>query len=772
MAEIERFAGCLAPEVRPLIALARLEARSRACFFVGVEHLFVALTKAPSGRLERALVAVGLEAKSTRDAVRRFAGSGNADGAFAMPSQITPRLLRIGVVAESYATTRGETGATENDLVRAIFADADASPTIVLREVVSDLGAIVKEMGGASRPLASRVETGKVKPVDVSSVLDKFGRDLSALVRRGSLPHAIGRQEEIQEVVRALCRQTKNAPLLIGDPGVGKTAVVEELAHRIASGRVPDALAGRRIVELTLGSIVAGTKYRGEFEERMNKLVCEASEAEDVILFIDEIHALVGAGKAEGAPLDAGDILKPALARGEIRVIGATTPRDYAQTIEKDGALSRRFQVIRIDEPSTDDAKMILSARKESLEAHHGCAISQSAIDAAVEMSVRYLPETRLPDKAIDLLDEACVRLRVRSLSGAQVDDVDAEVVAEAISAKTGIPVKRLSESEQERLLHLEKALKRRVVGQDHACSAVAGKVRLARAGLRDPRKPVGVFFFVGPSGVGKTELAKALANELSGSEGSLIRIDMSEYQESHTISRLVGSPPGYTGSSEEGQLTKQLRRNPSSVVLFDELEKAHPDIWQLFLQVFDDGRLTDAQGRTADCRHAVFIMTSNAGSELWARARGSVGFATAGTDELPETVALRAPTQQEMFEHLKKRFSPEFLNRLDEIVLFNPLGRRELIEVTRLAMAGLLSRVEARGARVSISDDALAEIAERGWDQEQGARPIERAVEEHVATPLSTMILGGEIEAGTIVEIGLRGGELTFDVRGSEVDA
>jgi len=353
----------------------------------------------------------------------------------------------------------------------------------------------------------------------------------------------------------------------------------------------------------------------------------------------------------------------------------------------------------------------------------------------------------------------------VRSLSGAPQTEVDAEVVAEAISARTGIPVARLSENEQERLLHLEEALKRRVIGQDHACIAVAGKVRLSRAGLRDPKKPVGVFFFVGPSGVGKTELAKALVTELSGSEDNLIRVDMSEYQEAHSLSRLIGSPPGYTGSSEEGQLTRQLRRNPSSVVLLDELEKAHPDIWQVFLQVFDDGRLTDSQGRTADCRHAVFIMTSNAGSELWARSRAAVGFAKAGPKEEPEEQALRVPTQQEVFEHLKKRFAPEFLNRIDEIVLFNPLTGRELIEVTRLALRGLVARVNARGAEVRISDEALAEIARRGWDPEQGARPIERAVEEHVATPLSTMILAGDVTPGSIVGIDLREGELFFDV-------
>lgn len=769
MAEIERFAGCLAPEVRSLVASAQLEARSRACFFVGVEHLFVALTKAPSGKLERALQASGLDAKTTRDAVRRFAGNGSADGAFALPSQATPRLLRIGVVAESYARARGEVGASERDLVRAIFADLDASPTIVLRENGTDLDLLLDGMGKPAEPIVSRVETGKMKPVDVGSVIDKFGRDLSALVKRGDLPHAIGRDDEIREVVRALCRQTKNAPLLIGDPGVGKTAVVEELAHRIESGDVPDLLAGKRIVEITLGSLVAGTKYRGEFEERMNRLVREASEGRDILLFIDEIHALVGTGRAEGAPLDAGDILKPALARGEIRVIGATTPRDYAQSIEKDGALARRFQVIRIEEPSSDATRRILEGRRVSLEAHHGCRIADDAIDASIEMSVRYLPETRLPDKAIDLLDEACVRLRVRSLSGAPQPDVDATVVAEAISAKTGIPVHRLSESEQERLLNLEGALKRRVVGQDHACASVAGKVRLSRAGLRDPRKPVGVFFFVGPSGVGKTELAKALAQELSGSETALIRVDMSEYQEAHSISRLIGSPPGYTGSSEEGQLTRHLRRHPSSVVLFDELEKAHPDIWQLFLQVFDDGRLTDAQGRQADCRHAVFIMTSNAGSDLWARARGSVGFATTGAREDLEEMVLRTPTHQEVFEHLKKRFAPEFLNRIDEIVLFNPLGRRELVEVTRLAVAGLVGRVGARGATLRITDDALAELAERGWDPVQGARPIERAVEDHVAAPLSTMILSGAVAAGKVVTIDLRDGELVFDVRSGE---
>ena len=762
MSEIESVAAMIAPEVRGVIDAARHEAQARACFFVGVEHLFVALVKWESARLARAVESVGVDSKSLRDAIRRFAGVGGPEVPFAAPSVATVRLRAIVRDATARAKSRGEELAGESDLIAAILADPDASPSIVLRGAGLDLAAI--EASLASLPEAMPV-AGTKKPVskelEPGSILARFGRDLTALAAKGSLTIADGRDAELREILRALCRQTKNAPLLIGEPGVGKTAIVEELANRIAKGDVPVALLGKRVVEITMSSLVAGTKYRGEFEERMEKLVREARENTDILLFIDEIHSLVGTGSAEGSSMDAGDVLKPALARGEIRVLGATTPRDYAQTIEKDGSLARRFQTIRVEEPSPDASRVIANGRCASLEAHHGVTILPEAVEAAVTLSIRYLPDRKLPDKAIDLLDEACVRLRVRSFAGKLTTEVDADLVAEALSAKTGIPLQRLTESDQKRLLRMEDVLRTRVVGQDDACKSVAERVRLARAGLRDPRKPIGVFFFLGPSGVGKTELAKAISEFMAGNDSELIRVDMSEYQEKHTISRLVGSPPGYVGSEEEGQLTRRLRQRPASVVLLDEIEKAHSDVWDLFLQVFDDGRLTDAQGRVADCRHAIFVMTSNAGSDLWRRDRGAVGFG-AGRDE--GHVEMQMPAQAEVRERLQKTFRPEFLNRVDEFVLFHPLGVPELAAIARIQIDRLLGRVRDQGIVIVVTDAAVEEVARRGYDPSLGARPIERAVEDHVARPLSSAILGGRTGPGGRIRIDARDGQIVIE--------
>ncbi|MGK2855652.1 MAG: ATP-dependent Clp protease ATP-binding subunit [Thermoanaerobaculia bacterium] len=765
MSEIESVSAMIAPDIQGVVDAARHEAQARACFFVGVEHLFVALAKWESGRLARAVESVDVDAKSLRDAVRRFAGIGGPEVPFAAPAVVTPRLRRVVHDAASRANARGETLAGEADLIAAILADPDASPTIVLRGAGLDITAIENAIAASAAEAVPVAGENKVAARELApgSILARFGRDLTALARKGSLPIALGRDTEVREVLRALCRQTKNAPLLIGEAGVGKTAIVEELANRIVKGDVPDALVGKRVVEITMSSLVAGTKYRGEFEDRMEKLVQEARENPDILLFVDEIHSLVGAGAAEGSPMDAGDVLKPSLARGEIRVIGATTPRDYAQTIEKDGALARRFQTIRVEEPSPDASRAITQGRCASLEAHHGVKILPDAVEAAVTLSVRYLPDRKLPDKAIDLLDEACVRLRVRSFAGKFTNEITAELVAEALSAKTGIPVQRLTESEQKRFLRMEDVLRLRVVGQDEACRAVAERVRLARAGLRDPRKPVGVFFFLGPSGVGKTELAKAVSEFMAGSDSELIRVDMSEYQEKHTISRLVGSPPGYVGSEEEGQLTRALRQHPASVVLLDEIEKAHPDIWDLFLQVFDDGRLTDAQGRVADCRHAIFIMTSNAGSDLWRRDRGAVGFG-AGRDDAD--LGMQLPTQGEVRERLQKLFRAEFLNRVDEFVLFHPLGVKELADVARIEIERLLARVRDQGIVIEVTNAAVEEVARRGYDPSLGARPIERAVEEHIARPLSAAILGGRTGPGGQIRIDAKDGEIVIDAK------
>jgi len=760
----------LAEKARPILESVREEARFRYCFYLGVEHLFVALVKSADGRFAGALASMGADSKPVRDAVRRFAGAGGAEEPFAAPIQPTPRLQRIVKAASERAKARGEEGATEVDLVAALFADPDASPTIVLSQGGVDLPLLLRAMetGQAAVPALADGKGRPAKGFGKRGILARYGRDLTALAAGGELPDVIGREREIREILRALCRQTKNAPLLIGEAGVGKSAVIEGLAHRISRGEVPSNLTGKKLIEISLTSLVAGTKYRGEFEERMEGLIAEAKDDPDVLLFIDEIHSLVGAGRGDG-PIDAGDILKPALARGEIRVIGATTPAEYSKSIEKDGALARRFQTVRVEEPSPEEAIQILEGRRASLSEHHGFEIEPEAIRAAVALSVKYQSDRRLPDKALDLLDEACARLRVRSVTADMADRVTGEMVAAALADKTGIPITRLTENEQERLLHMEDALLRRIVGQDAACRAVAEKIRLARAGLRDPRKPTGVFFFLGPSGVGKTELAKALAEFLMGSDRDIVRIDMSEYKEQHTISRLIGSPPGYVDSEEEGQLTGRLRRRPASVVLLDEVEKAHPNIWDLFLQVFDDGRLTDAQGRTCDCRHALFVMTSNVGSELWKKAHGQMGFGLARkTDDIdPGAVStpMARPPVDEVLARLRSTFRPEFLNRVDEFVLFDPLGIRELASIARIQLQALIDRLGDRGIRVEPTEAALREIAERGYDPAQGARPIERAVEELVARPMSRKILAGEVKPGETLRIDSAEGELRFDV-------
>jgi ATP-dependent Clp protease ATP-binding subunit ClpC len=770
MSEIESIAALIAPDVRGVVEAARHEAQVRACFYLGVEHLFVALVKRERSTLARALENAGVDPKALRDAVRRFAGIGSPEIPFAPPAVATSRLRAIVRNAARRARSRGDELAGEVDLIAAILGDHDASPSIVLRGAGIDVAALELALASSVEAVtASGAKRLRAKELEPGSLLARFGRDLTALAAKGELTTAIGRDPEIRELMRALCRQTKNAPLLVGEPGVGKTAIVEELANRIARGDVPEALVGKRVVEISLASLVAGTKYRGEFEERMERLVREASENPDILLFVDEIHSLVGAGAAEGSPMDAGDVLKPSLARGEIRVIGATTPRDYAQSIEKDGALARRFQTIRVEEPSPGASRAIVLGRCASLEAHHGVTILPEAIEAAVALSVRYLPERKLPDKAIDLVDEACVRLRVRSHAGKFTTLVTADLVAEALSSKTGIPIQRLTESEQKRLLRMEDALQERVVGQENACRAVAERIRLARAGLRDPRKPIGVLFFLGPSGVGKTELARAMAEFLDGSDDAVIRVDMSEYQEKHTISRLIGSPPGYVGSDEEGQLTQKLRQRPASVVLLDEIEKAHSDVWDLFLQVFDDGRLTDAQGRVADCRHAIFVMTSNACSDLWRHDRGTVGFGAPREEEGP---ALQMPSPAEVRERLSKIFRPEFLNRIDELVLFRPLGAAELVAIARIQIERLLGRVRDQGIVIQVTDAAVAEVARRGWDPVLGARPIERAVEDNVARPLSASILNGRTGPGGRIVIDTRDGALVFDARGADADA
>jgi ATP-dependent Clp protease ATP-binding subunit ClpC len=643
------------------------------------------------------------------------------------------------------------------------------------------------------------------EPASATPTLDEYSRDLTQMAREGKLDPVIGRAEEVETTIEILSRRTKNNPVLIGDPGVGKTAIVEGLAQRIVNDEVPETLVGRRVLALDLSGLVAGTQYRGQFEERLKKVVDEASESpEGQILFIDELHTVVGAGAAEGS-MDASNMLKPALARGELHVVGATTVDEYRKNVEKDAALERRFQPVLVGEPSVDDTIDILRGLKDRYEAHHRVKITEEAIVAAAELSDRYVTDRFLPDKAIDLMDQASARVRLRSktkprdtkeleeevarlgrekdqavsaedfgraqelkgrveglrseLDGSRdgarrpVAEVTAEDIAEVVSRATGIPVSQLTQEERERLMRLEEQLHERVVGQDEAVTAVAEAIRRARAGLSDPNRPIGSFLFLGPTGVGKTELARTLAEALFGDEAAMVRIDMSEFQERHTVSRLVGAPPGYVGYEEAGQLTESVRRRPYSVLLLDEIEKAHPDVFNILLQILDDGRLTDSQGRTVDFKQTVIIMTSNMGAQrIQAHARRDESF-----EELKD----------DMMQILKNTLRPEFVNRIDEVIVFRSLGKEQIGEIARLLLDRTTRRLRAQGIEVEFTEGAVGLIAEEGFDPEFGARPLRRTIQRRVDNELASMVLSGSLDPGDRVVVGADGeaGGLTFEV-------
>ncbi|SDP36329.1 ATP-dependent Clp protease ATP-binding subunit ClpC [Klenkia soli] len=673
----------------------------------------------------------------------------------------------------------------------------------------SAAGRRLAELGVTPQTLQLAAEQGPAEPSSSTPTLDRYGRDLTQAARDGQLDPVIGRAAEIEQTVDVLARRTKNNPVLIGEAGVGKTAVVEGIAQLVVGDEVPDVLRGRRVVELDLTAMVAGTKHRGDFEERMTAVIAEVrAHADEVLLFVDELHTVVGAGAAQGSA-GAADMLKPALARGELHLIGATTLDEYRRGIEADPALERRFQPVHVAEPSTADAVAILHGLRERYEDHHHVRFTDEALVAAVELSDRYLGDRRLPDKAIDLVDQAGARRRRRAgaptadragleqqvarltaekdaavaaeqyeraselrdqvvaaqqqlaQAGDAVPEVTVDDVAEVLSRATGIPVAQLTEADRERLLRLEDLLHRRVVGQDDAVEVVAEAVRRSRVGLGDPDRPIGSFLFLGPTGVGKTELAKALAEALFGDEDLMVRLDMSEYQERHTVSRLIGSPPGYVGYEDAGQLTEAVRRRPYSVVLLDEVEKAHPDVFHTLLQVLDDGRLTDSRGRTVDFRNTVVVMTSNLGSDLVAGNREPLGFgsSTRSRDDGLRTALLR---------RLKDSFRPEFLNRIDEIVVFRPLETEQLAEITELLLAGTRDRLTAQGIAVEFSADAVRWLAQRGHEPEFGARPLRRAIQRSVDNPVSRLVLDGALAAGGRLRVGVVDGELDLAVEGA----
>lgn len=770
--------------------------------YIGSEHLLLGLLSSEGSVAYTALTARNITADNVETAVRNSVGIGTPT--VLSPNDFTPRSKNIIETAVTIARSLGHGYVGTEHLLIAILRDSSCYAMDILDAMnvsAADIAEEITKSVNVSQNDASPKSKEQSKGKTETPTLDQFGRDLTAIARQGKIDPVIGRQKEIERVIQILCRRTKNNPCLIGEPGVGKTAIAEGLALKIASGEVPEILKDKRIVALDLTGMVAGTKYRGDFEERIKSAIDEVSKAGNIILFIDEVHTLIGAGAAEGA-VDAANILKPALARGEMQVIGATTIEEYRKNIEKDSALERRFQSVLVGEPSREEAVEILKGIRDKYEAHHKVKITDEAIEAAVKMSSRYIGDRFLPDKAIDLIDEAASKVRLRAYTppedireleekikrineekasavnsqnfeqAAALRDEEKEVKAHLENAKEGwkkqnsetngvvtpdeiaaivsewthIPVVQLTEEESQRLLHMEEELHRRIVGQDQAVSAVAKAIRRGRVGLKDPNRPTGSFIFLGPTGVGKTELCKTLAATLFGDESAMIRLDMSEFMEKHTVSKLVGSPPGYVGYDEGGQLTEKVRRKPYSVVLFDEIEKAHPDVFNMLLQILDDGVLTDSQGRKVDFKNCIIIMTSNVGAKLITNAgnaalgfKGEEGNGTMSQSDIKDVV----------MGELKKCFRPEFLNRVDDIIVFEQLNKDDIKEIARRMLKTLKNRVHDMGIELSFDDSAIEKIADEGFDPVYGARPLRRAIQSEIEDKLSEEMLDGRITSG-----------------------
>ncbi|MBQ9965082.1 MAG: ATP-dependent Clp protease ATP-binding subunit [Clostridia bacterium] len=784
--------------------------------YIGTEHVVLGLLQEGTGVAGTVLAGHGITAEQYLQKIMESETTGHPTRL--TPEDFTPRTKKAmeQAVAEAMSAGQGYVG-TEHILL-AILRDAGGVAVRLLVTFGVRTDELIEELVGALGSAAPQGKSaGGAKPAGGKSktpTLDQFGRDLTAMAREGKLDPVIGRTEEIQRVVQILSRRTKNNPCLIGEPGVGKTAVAEGLAQRIVAEEVPETLRGKRVVTLDLTGMVAGTKYRGDFEERIKNALEEVAKAKDVVLFIDEIHTIIGAGAAEGA-VDAANILKPSLARGEIQVIGATTLEEYRKYIEKDAALERRFQPITVGEPSNDETIEILRGLRDKYEAHHKVRITDEALVASVQLSTRYIADRYLPDKAIDLIDEAASRVRLRAYTAptdvrrleeeakrlaaekeaavneqdferaaqlrdeekkikeqleeernhwqeqnaAATDEVTAEDIAQIVSSWTGVPVVQLTEAESKRLLRLEEVLHERIVGQEEAVTAVAKAIRRGRVGLKDPRRPIGSFIFLGPTGVGKTELCKALAEAMFGDENAMIRLDMSEYMEKHTVSRLVGSPPGYVGYDEGGQLTEKIRRKPYTVVLFDEIEKAHPDVFNMLLQILEDGILTDSQGRRVDFKNTVIIMTSNVGARLITEKR-SFGF---GGEEQGSKEETDRRNRENVMNELKKTFRPEFLNRVDDTIVFHQLTEEDIRNIARRMIGSLDRRVRDLEITLTVTDDAIAELAKVGFDPVYGARPLRRAIQSKVEDALAEKLLEGEFKAGQHVVVTAENGAFLF---------
>ena len=723
------------------IEKARQEAQTLGHSYVGTEHLLLGILCEQSGLGGRLLRQRGLEELALRRCILRRCGRGAPGVA---PQGLSPRArLAVERASAEAAQLRQSYIGTEH-LLLGLLRQPDSTAAAVLEELgvelndlYTDILAVFGNPSSDSRPQTGAMR-GPLRRAE-TRILDQYSRDLTELAAGGGIDPVVSRGSEIGRAVQILARRTKNNPVLVGEPGVGKTAVAEGLAMRFARGEAPEGLRGKRIVSLDVSAMLAGTKYRGDFEERVKSVLRDVRRAGDVILFIDELHTIIGAGSAEGS-IDAANILKPALGRGEIQIIGATTPEEYRRYIEKDAALERRFQPVKVEEPDRERTLEMLRSLRGGLERHHGVRISDRAIQAAYELSVRYIPDRFLPDKAIDLLDEAAAALHTQQdMHGTTVD---APEVAQVVSQWTNIPVTGLNEDEKLRLQDLEAQLRRRVIGQDEAVSAVARAIRRSRVGLRDPGRPVGSFLFLGPTGVGKTELCRALAATVYGDERAMIRLDMSEYMEKHSVSRLIGSPPGYVGYEDGGQLTEKLRRRPWSVVLFDEIEKAHEDVWGILLQIMDDGRLTDSAGRRVDFRNSVIVMTSNIGAKTVTEDRSPLGFGTGGAaDEETRRRLVR--------EELRATFRPEFLNRIDETIVFRRLDEEDMLRITQGLIDELRARFERLGLELQVPEETARHLARSGSDLRYGARPLRRAVQHSIEDAASELLLSGRAAAG-----------------------
>ena len=739
------------------IEQARLAAFGLGHSYVGTEHLLLGILRERAGLGARILRDRGLSEHSLKDAISRANGTGEPG----VPTQgLTKHAWQAIEKAASDAARLGHSYIGTEHLLLGILRQPDcggaralAAAGLSVNDIYTDILAVFGTGSFKPRSQPTVQPKATVKHSE-TRVLDQYSRDLTLLAASGSFDPVIGRDEEIRRSVQILSRRSKNNPVLIGEPGVGKTAVAEGIAAYIAGSDAPDSMAGKRLVALDLPALLAGTKYRGDFEERVKAVLKDVKKAGDVILFIDEMHTMIGAGSAEGA-IDAANILKPALGRGEVQIIGATTPEEYRRHIEKDAALERRFQPVKIAEPSRSDSLKMLGAVRQGLEKHHGVKISDAALTAAVDLSARYINDRFLPDKAIDLADEAAAHIRV---SGGGL--VTAEDIAAVVSLWTGIPVANLSADETKRLCNMESILHRRVIGQNEAVTAVSRAIRRGRVGLSDPNRPIGSFLFLGPTGVGKTELCRALAEAVFGESEAMIRLDMSEYMEKHAVSKLIGSPPGYVGYEDGGQLTERVRRKPWSVVLFDEIEKAHEDVWGILLQIMDDGRLTDSAGRVVSFRNTIIVMTSNVGAKSISDGRPRMGFTPDGGDEAQ---LMRARINEE----LRRTFKPEFLNRIDETIVFRRLSRAEIRSIAERMLLTVAERFKALGMTLSVPDQVVDFLAERGYDEKYGARPLRRAIRSMIEDKAAELMLTDSLGCGDTVQARIDGNELILTKHG-----